>query len=239
MSLHEIEIVETRTTGSSRLTKPVGLFSLAFVLLFAQLGQAQSLNYFRNFFVTGDYAVGGVGMEALGVDGLATGEIHFDLAHMNEVPASAEILAAYLYWQVVVNVNNGEESGAAGTMFNGFPLNSPEGFPFWVGLSPGGTAPCWGSGGGTGASSGSKGTFTFRSDVLHFLPISTTTGQRLVNDADLASEGLPPLSVVLPDAGSSGNAVPNALGASLVVIYGTRTRTRRCMRSSSMTAATR
>ena len=42
--------------------------ALAFVLLFAQLGQAQSLNFYKNYFVTGDYAVGGVGMEALGLN---------------------------------------------------------------------------------------------------------------------------------------------------------------------------
>lgn len=53
-----------------------------------------NLNLFRNYFVTGDYAVGGVGLRAKGAGGLAKANI--DIAG---IPAQARIIAAWLYWQ--------------------------------------------------------------------------------------------------------------------------------------------
>ena len=49
-------------------------FSLAFLLGFAQVGQAQpdTLNYFKNYFVTGDVAFAGVSLRSTGVNGVAT-----------------------------------------------------------------------------------------------------------------------------------------------------------------------
>ena len=42
----------------------------------AQAGQDGPLNFFKNYFVTGDYAVGGVGLRGLGSNGFATATIH-------------------------------------------------------------------------------------------------------------------------------------------------------------------
>src|SRR5260370_9403149 len=86
---------------------------LAFLLitcagLFAPPGRAEDLHYFKNYFVTGDYAVDGVGLYAKGVNGWATGTIT-----PSEVPAGADIVAAFLYWETV-------ESTAAPSSINGF-----------------------------------------------------------------------------------------------------------------------
>jgi hypothetical protein len=205
--------------------KAVVAVTLGFVLFSARAGQAQedSLNFFKNYFITGDYQVGGVGLSGMGVDGIATGTIHFGDAHMNRVPAEAEILAAFLYWQVVSTESLGTDSGSAGATFNGYSLSSPEGLSLAKVLDEAGSAPCWSSGGGTGRSDGSKRTYTYRADVLRFLPIGDVKGlpnfgKHLVNDADLQAHGKAALTVELTDSGS-GNGVPNALGASLVVIY--------------------
>src|SRR5216683_2081455 len=53
---------------------------LAFLLitcagLFAPSGRAEDLHFFKNYFVTGDYAVDGVGLYAKGVNGWVTGTI--------------------------------------------------------------------------------------------------------------------------------------------------------------------
>ena len=193
----------------NRSRKSLATITLGLVLLFAQRGLAQddALNFFKNYFITGDYQVGGVGLSGTGADGIATGTIHFDQDHGNDVPEGVEILAAFLYWQVVSSENEGPESGIAGATFNGFPLSTPDG-PLAKVLDPGGTAPCWSSGGGTGQSGGSKRTYTYRADVLRFFDVDPVTGRHIVDG----------YSVQAPDSGN-GNGVPNALGASLVVIY--------------------
>ncbi len=185
--------------------KSVAAIALGFVLLSARPGQAQgdALNFFKNYFITGDYQVGGVGLSSTGVNGIATGTIY-----MSDVPTDAEILAAFLYWQVVSTESDGPESGIVGATFNGFPLSTPEG-PLAKVLDPGGTSPCWSSGGGTGQSGGSKRTYTYRADVLRFIRVDESTGRHVVNG---------PHSIQAPDSGN-GNGTPNALGASLVVIY--------------------
>ncbi len=196
--------------------------SLSLVLFSAQLTHAQDLSFFKNYFVTGSYEVAGVGVSGTGVDGIATGTLNFNVGNANEVPAEAEILGAFLYWQIVSKESLGPDSGIAGASFNGYPLSTSYG-PLAKVLDQAGTAPCWSSGGGTGTSGGSHKTYTYRADVLRFLPVGDQEnvqnfGKHLLNDDDLAAHGKPPLTIELPDSGS-GNGVPNALGASLVVIY--------------------
>ena len=70
--------------------------------------------------------------------------------------------------------------------------------------------------------SGSLSMNMFRADVLRFLPVKVDsagkpTGKRLVNDADLALQGLDAHTVKLPVR--TGNGVPESAGASLVVVY--------------------
>src|SRR5215475_3817662 len=58
----------------------------------------------NNYFVTGDYVIGGVGLRGSGVNGIATGQIQIpDPAQPNStsVPAGADVVAAFLYWETV------------------------------------------------------------------------------------------------------------------------------------------
>ncbi len=169
--------------------------------------QADALSFFKNYFITGDYVVGGVGLRGLGgvsgVQGIARGSIA-----IGGVPAKADIVAAFLYWQVVSKNTLGPDSGTVGAKFDGFPLASSSG-PLAKVLVSEGTAPCWSSGGATGGSGGQHRTYTYRADVLRFLPVDPN-GNVSVNGAH---------TVEIPDSGPSGNTVPIALGASLVVVY--------------------
>ena len=55
--------------------KSVAAIAFGLVLLSGQAVQAQALNFYKNYFVTGDYEVGGVGLKGTGVNGMATGTI--------------------------------------------------------------------------------------------------------------------------------------------------------------------
>ena len=69
--------------------------TIGFLLLLSQSGSGQQpngLNFFKNYFVTGDYTVAGVGLRGTGVNGIASGNIHFTGA--TAVPPNADILAA-------------------------------------------------------------------------------------------------------------------------------------------------
>jgi len=169
--------------------------------------QADALSFFKNYFVTGDYAVGSVGLRGLGglsgTPGIARGAIS-----ISGVPAKAEIVAAFLYWQVVSKASAGPDSGATGARFDGYPLASSNG-PIAKALVSDGTSSCWSGGGATGSDTGQHRTYTYRADVLRLLPIDPD-GAIVANGSHI---------VELPDSGPSGNTVPVALGASLVVVY--------------------
>jgi len=176
----------------------------------AQTQAPDALKFFKNFFLTGDYVVGGVGLRGLGGQngsppGIATGTIS-----ITTVPADADIVAAFLYWQVVSKSTLGPNSGAVGATFNNFALSSADG-PFSKVLLSAGTNPCWSAGGSTGGSGGSGAyrTYTYRADVRRFLNA----------DADGRFVGNGNYVVQLPDNGPSGSNTPLALGASLVLIY--------------------
>src|SRR5579862_1392915 len=98
-----------RTARMGRLTMLVGLFV---ALGFAHTASANSgspyptpLSLSNNYLVTGDYVVGGVGLRGLGVGGFAKGTItipdpkaYATSVAPQQVPAGADIVAAYLYW---------------------------------------------------------------------------------------------------------------------------------------------
>src|SRR5262245_1259996 len=166
--------------GRGRLT--FGLIALSFVALLTQVGHGQSspppdaLGFFKNYFITGDYVVGGVGLRGFGgtsdvtgvdpVPGIATRKLTIPAG---AVPEDADVVAAFLYWQVVSKTSLGPDSGAVGATFDGKPLSTAEG-PFSKVLSKAGSAACWSSGGGTGGGgNGAHKTYTYRADVLGFL----------------------------------------------------------------------
>ena len=79
--------------------------ALFLVFVFAKTASAQSgtdqLTIFKNYFVTGDYVIGGVGLRGTGntTTNLATGTIRIpDQVQPNAtgVPAGADIVAAFL-----------------------------------------------------------------------------------------------------------------------------------------------
>ena len=156
---------------------------------------ADALTFFNNWFVTGDYAVAGVGLRGTGVNGWATGTIN-----MSGIPANAEPIAAFLYWST--SETNTTPSARVG-YFNGHQiqavvLENP--------LSP--NPPCWSSGGTTGATGTAAP--SYRADVLRYLPVNSNN-IRQANGAH---------TVKLPDSGGSGNGnVLYTNGATLVVIY--------------------
>src|SRR5262245_15068527 len=178
----------------------------------APLPQATGLSFFKNYFVTGDYVVGGVNMRGTGQGGLATGII--DLTN-EDVPDGADVVAAFLYWETIETPNS--VSGAAGATFQG---NLNPGAPFdplarndisgiAKVLNPTGNAPCWSSGGGVGGANGAHKMFARRADVLRFIPYDSVAERYIVKTR---------YEVRLPDAGT-GNQVPSTPGASLVIVF--------------------
>ena len=135
---------------------------LLLALGFAQTASAQtvttacsttSLCLDNNYFVTGDYVVGGAVFSGPLNNGLASGTITIpDLLQPNSasVPAGAEIVAAFLYWETVQSSNSGAATGMQGS-FNGYAITGS----FLPSLTP--NAPTsWSSGGCSGSSQGSK-----------------------------------------------------------------------------------
>ena len=194
------------------LRTSVALLCLGIALLLTQPVQTQApsnaLNFFNNYFLTGDYVVAGVGLRGLGgVNGSPAG-IATSSITIGGVDKDAEVVAAFLYWQVVSKDSLGPDSGAVGATFNGYPLSSADG-PLSKVLDRAGTAPCWSSGGGTGGGGGTIRTYTYRADVRRFLNADSKGG--VIGDGTYV--------VQVPDSGPTGNGVPVALGASLVVVY--------------------
>src|SRR5688500_17271429 len=90
---------------------------LAFLLASAAPARAQeALSFFKNYFVTGDYAAAGVALRGSGVNGFATGGIE-----IAGVPPDADVLGAFLYWQTVVTQQK-PDAGVIGASFRGQPL---------------------------------------------------------------------------------------------------------------------
>lgn len=195
-------------------------------------GQQDGLTFFKNYFVTGDYVAAGVGLRGKGVGGFATdgiwiGDDPATPAIETGVPAGADIVAAFLYWQVVTTT--GADTGSLGVKFRpagspvayalqadnpATPVNDPE--PFGKALAFSGTSPCYNPGGSTGSSDAV--TWTYRADVQRFFETdfsgdsagNPNYGKLIVNGAH---------EITLPDSGPNGLNSPMALGASLVVVY--------------------
>jgi hypothetical protein len=195
--------------GNRRLIRTATAVGLLLVLGCAQKGFAQTplpLSLSNNYIVTGDYVVGGVGLRGLGDgSGFATGTINIpDPAAyatnvpLQQVPAGADIVAAYLYWSTVET--SGTFAGKNG-FFQGYPITGATlGNP---------KAPVsWSSGGCSGSSQGSKTMVTYRAEVSSLIPV----------DANGILQPNTSYSVRLADSGKSGS-VPFTLGATLVIIY--------------------
>jgi len=112
-----------------RNAKLTSILSLAVIALLAPYARADALNFYNNWFVTGDYTVAGVGLLNTGGVGAIT---------MNGVPCTLGVgqaaaivpcstqgalqaypVAAFLYWQTVETSSTA--AGANGT-FDGNPI---------------------------------------------------------------------------------------------------------------------
>ncbi|MCU0250441.1 MAG: hypothetical protein MUE61_09545 [Vicinamibacterales bacterium] len=207
------------TFAVTRWRAAVALFSLGFALLSAQPGEAQPgpLKFFKNYFITGDYAVGGASLWQEGAaDGKATVQIS-----VPDVPEGVDILAAYLYVQTAETV---QWSGIHRAKVNGADLG-PGSSSLAKALNWDlATAPCWSVGW-----PGGRRMVTYRADVLRFLPVGPD-GKLVVGRVD-GTNILPAVQVEVPDSGtafgdvdeggteSGGGTGPRAVGASLVVVY--------------------
>jgi len=194
--------------------------------LVALLGQASSqlvaqtpqpLSFFKNYMLTGDYAVQGIGLRGTGNGGFASGEIVIqpcaedDAERLDCVPRGVDIAAAFLYWQVIGDQDD-PQAGARGVKFHDQPLSLTGDVEILFGKTLGlGSPPCWSNGGGTGGGSGSRNlTFTYRADALRFLEIDPQTGK---------TAGYGSHRIRIPDSRRAA-----ALGASLVIVYRDSTR---------------
>src|SRR5690349_4133312 len=187
----------------------VSLLTMAFAAATAQAQTPDALPFSKGFLLSGGYAVGSVDLNPKSAaGGFVNGTIP-----MSGIPADAEIVGAYVYWEMITT----DVAQIDGAKFRGLPITVVKASP--LALTPA-NAPCWSSGGGSGA------TYTmtmFRADVFHLLPIQLDangkpTGRRLVNDTDLSTNGFGLNTVTLPN-GNSGNQIPSAAGATLFVLY--------------------
>src|SRR6202021_2603559 len=183
--MHRTDI---RRVFAALCSKSAIVIGLGFLALFVRAAQAQGpLNYFKNYFVTGDYVVGGVGLAGTTVTPLA-GSTPSNISvsssiTLNSVPCTsgpgpfsgivpctangavpADVIAAFLYWQT--NETSSTPSSAYGSFDAAFPAN-----PF-VGLALGNPtiAACAATGGGTG----NEYLHNYRADVLKYLPVNNT-----------------------------------------------------------------
>ena len=88
--------LEPRASATRKWIFPL----LALSVLFPQSGEAaDGITFFKNYFVTGDYVAGSVDLlPQQAVAGRVAGNIP-----MTGVPAGADILAAFLYWETITN----------------------------------------------------------------------------------------------------------------------------------------
>src|SRR6266571_2662789 len=207
-----------------RLMLATAALGLLLVLGFAQPALAQTapaqttspLNLFNNYFITGDYVVGGVGLRGAGDStGIAHGTISIPDSVQAQatgvpspgVPAGANIVAAFLYWETVEK--NMQAFAGKNGFFNGQPITG-------VVLGNNTAPPGWSSGGCTGSSGGNSTTTLrgYRADVRPLLPVDANGNIQTPNAVTPGS-----YQVGLADSGSNGGGTPLTLGATLVILW--------------------
>src|SRR5829696_7648130 len=88
----------------SRLSAGMAMAALLFFCVPPAGAQTNAPTFSKDYLVTGDYLVAGIGLKGTGgADGFTTKNIVIDSA---TVPAGAEPIAAFLYWATVVPQNN-------------------------------------------------------------------------------------------------------------------------------------
>ena len=159
--------------------------------------QASPLTFENNYFITGDYASGGVTLRQVQpANGMVNGTITIPVNAAGPgspgIPNGADIVDGYLYWTTLEQT--GTPSGGIG-IFLGYSI---------TGTQVGSDLPNYSD----GANSGTLR--VYRADVNNYFQVQTGwNGERL---------GSGGFTVSLPDTGTGTNGVVTE-GASLVVIY--------------------
>ena len=213
-----------RIADSCAATALLGLCALSLFVQGSLAATGDALTLHKNYFVTGDYVIGGVGMRGWGMPDASARAIiggsnvnySTDTIHLAGVPADADIVAAYLYWETLESSAN---ASAGMGLFRGKLISGDQ-------IAPAGTLACRGVGDNTDPTFRPQSLRVYRADVLRYLPFTAApngapTSRRLVNDSDLRAARLPLTVVTLPDRGKPGASnQPNQVeGASLVVVY--------------------
>jgi len=190
------------------------VFTFAFLVLFAQWGQAaDALSFFQNWFLPGDFVAVGIGLRSSGINGIAAGTFTMNgvpcvTAGGQIVPANqngscpqgsspADAVAGFLYW--VVEETGTNPSGNMDATFDGQAI---------VGklLGDPGNPSCYSSGGTSGGPAAGR---VYRAEVRNKLP--------LVNNVRVANG---PHTITLPESGGNGNGqVRLTNGATFVAVY--------------------
>ena len=156
--------------------------------------RGDALQFAKSYTVTGDYAVGGVDLQPASTStGFLTGTIP-----MTGVPANADILAAFLYWETIST----NPAQTAGVKFRGQPITVVKTAKK---LLTSEFSQCW--------TSGARAECDLHVEhvprrclavVAEQLDVDgKTTGRRLVNDVDLINAGFARHTVTLPEAGTA------------------------------------
>ena len=179
------------------------LLRVGFLALFAQVARADALNFFNNWFVTGDSTTAGVGLTNTGgagainmsgvpcTVGIGPAAVIAPCTNAGAVPAYP--VAAFLYWETVESTAT---AAAKNGVFEGQPIMGRL-------LGSDSSSACW-------VTAPSQTLRVYRADVLRFLPIDPANSIRRANGAH-------PIALGSSVPGNSG--VLATQGASLVVIY--------------------
>ena len=242
---------------SAALGKALAFLLLGWLALSARAGAtappANALQFFKSYFLTGDYAVSGASLWRKGTYRAASGTIPARVAananivvttcapgatSTDCVPANADVLAAFLYVQTAERVqwsgiDHATYQGPGGvTKDLGVGTHSIARALNWNQATP----TCW-----TVGWPGGRRLVTYRADVLPFVPLDAN-GRYIISGTH---------AVQVPDDGywddddDEGNfewspdTQPRAIGASLVIVYRDADPPSRSGRSRSTTAASR
>jgi hypothetical protein len=198
----------SRNLSLLRLSRSALLFGALFLVLFVQVGSAQTdaLSYDKNYFVTGDVIVNGVG----GLRGTGVGGVTNATVNIAGVPQGADIVAAYAIWETVETTPT--PGGAIATLYNYdqngvIESNKPHGL---IADLRGSSTPCWSSGGTGGANNGAARVYV--ADILRYLDHDPVTDDFRVANGNH--------TFTLADSGKQGNGnIVYVDGISMVVVY--------------------
>ena len=213
-----------RRVLTTLLSKSATLLGLGFLALFVQAASAQAppLSYFQNYFVTGDYVVGGVALGqsqnptnvSLPFSGVPCTSGPGLIASV--VPCStkgaypADIIAAFLYWQTTEPTSSTTPTAITGTfdanLSNPNAANYNPNYNVPMVVTPLGSpqVPACLVGGGT--ENPKSYVRVYRADVLPYLSINSTANVRTANYTHQIS--------------FSGNPTGTVFnGATMVVVY--------------------